>query len=133
VKILVIDDDPLAVETLAGMLEPEGFDVRKAYGGREGLEIAQEQRPHLIVVDLLMPDVSGFEVVQGLRENPLTADIPMFIVTVKDLTSEDKQRLNTLASAVMRKGAFARDEFLQEVWRLIRFKAAQERRVDHGR
>ena len=57
----------------------------------------------------------------------------MFIVTVNDLTSEDKQRLNSLASAVMRKGAFARDAFLQEVWKLIRFKAAQERRVDHGR
>jgi CheY-like chemotaxis protein len=115
------------------MLEPEGFDVRKAYGGREGLEIAQDRRPQLIVVDLLVPDISGFEVVQRLRENPLTADIQMFIVTVKDLTSEDKQRLNSLASAVMRKRAFARDEFLQEVWKWIRFKAAQERRVDYGR
>jgi signal transduction histidine kinase/CheY-like chemotaxis protein len=133
VQILIIDDDPLAVETLAGMLESEGFSVSKAYGGRQGLELAMARPPDLIVVDLLMPDVSGFEVVQRLKEHPQTKETPVFIVTVKDLTSQDKQRLNNLASAVMRKGAFARDEFLQEVAKLIRLKAAQEGRLPHGR
>jgi signal transduction histidine kinase/CheY-like chemotaxis protein len=131
-KILIIDDDPLAVETLAGMLEPEGFNVKKAYGGQQGLAIALEERPDLMVVDLLMPDMSGFEVVQRLKEQPQTKEIPVFIVTVKDLTSDDKQRLNNMAAAVMRKGAFAREAFLQEVRKLIGLKAARDRRVQHG-
>jgi CheY-like chemotaxis protein/two-component sensor histidine kinase len=131
-KILIIDDDPLAVETLAGMLEPEGFNVKKAYGGQQGLAIALEERPDLLVVDLLMPDMSGFEVVQRLKEQPQTKEIPVFIVTVKDLTSDDKQRLNNMAAAVMRKGAFAREAFLQEVRKLIGLKAARDRRVQHG-
>jgi CheY-like chemotaxis protein len=129
---LIIDDDPLAVETLAGILEPEGFNVKKAYGGQQGLAIALEERPDLMVVDLLMPDMSGFEVVQRLKEQPQTKEIPVFIVTVKDLTSDDKQRLNNMAAAVMRKGAFAREAFLQEVRKLIGLKAARDRRVQHG-
>jgi CheY-like chemotaxis protein len=133
INILLIDDDPLAVETLAGMLEPEGFNISRAYSGRQGLDMAFEQLPDLIVVDLLMPDVSGFEVVRRLKEHPRLQDTPLFVVTVKDLTRDDEQRLNSLASAVMQKGAFIRDEFVQEVRKLIRQKAAQERRAQHGR
>jgi len=132
VRILIIDDDPLAVETLASVLEPEGFEISKAYGGREGLEMALQQTPDLVVVDLLMPGVSGFEVVQGLKQQPQTREVPVFVVTVKDLTSEDKQKLNSLAAAIMPKGAFAKDEFLHEIGKLIRLRAAQERRPQDG-
>jgi DNA-binding response OmpR family regulator len=130
---LIIDDDPLAVETLARMLEPEGFTISKAYGGQQGLDLAFEQLPDVIVVDLLMPDVSGFEFVQRLKEHEQTSTTPVFVVTVKDLTTEDVERLNAVASAVMQKGAFVRDEFVQQVKSLIRPKPGQERKVEHGR
>jgi len=132
VKVLIVDDDPLAVEMLAGMLKPAGFGILKAFDGRQGIELAMEHRPDLIVLDLLMPDVSGFEVVQRLKADPRTKEIPVFVVTVKDLTPEDKQRLNSLVAAVMPKGAFAKEEFLEEVGRLMRLKAARERRVQDG-
>jgi signal transduction histidine kinase/DNA-binding response OmpR family regulator len=134
VRILIIDDDPLAVETLASVLEPEGFEISKAYGGRQGLDMAFQQTPDLVVVDLLMPEVSGFEVVQSLKEEAQTREVPVFVITVKDLTSEDKQKLNSLAAAIMPKGAFAKDEFLHEIGKLMRLRAAQERRPqDDGR
>ncbi|MBI3332882.1 MAG: response regulator, partial [Candidatus Omnitrophica bacterium] len=132
VKILIIDDDPLAVDALASMLAPAGFEVFKAYGGLQGLEVAVQRAPDLIVLDLLMPEVSGFEVVQRLKANPQTREIPVFIVTVKDLTLEDKLQLNTLVAAIIQKGAFSRDEFLQEIGRLMRLKAGQERRTQDG-
>ena len=133
VRILIIDDDPLAVETLAGMLEAEGFHISKAYGGQQGLELAFEQLPDVIVVDLLMPDISGFEVVQRLKEHPQTNATPVFVVTVKELTSDDVEQLNAFASAVMQKGAFVRDEFVREVRKLLRPKPTQEGKIQHGR
>ncbi|MBI4589424.1 MAG: response regulator, partial [Candidatus Rokubacteria bacterium] len=128
VKILIIDDDPLAVEMLAGMLEPQGFGILKAYGGQDGLEVATEHLPDLIVLDLLMPGVSGFEVAQRLKERPQTKEIPIFVVTAKDLTIEDKRKLNSLVAAVMPKGAFPKEEFVEEIHKLMRLKTARERR-----
>jgi signal transduction histidine kinase/CheY-like chemotaxis protein len=133
VRVLIIDDDPLAVDALAGLLASEGFHTTAAYGGREGLELAFAQPPDVIVVDLLMPDLSGFEVVQRLREHPQTKATPVFVVTVKDLTRDDAERLNTLASAVMQKGAFAKDEFIREVHKLIRPQTSDEGGGQHGR
>lgn len=68
--ILLIDDDRFAVDALTAMLEPEGFRVSKAYGGQQGLEMAMAQAPDLMVVDLLMPEVSGFDVLQRVKEHP---------------------------------------------------------------
>ena len=67
-KILVIDDDPKAVELLAAVLEPEGFRVLRAYGGEAGIEVARAEQPDLIILDLLMPEVNGFEVLDRLAE-----------------------------------------------------------------
>jgi len=132
VKILVIDDDPLAVEMITSMLEPSGFGILRAYGGRQGLELAVQQQPDLIVLDLLMPEISGIEVVQGLKSNPQTKDIPIFAMTVKDLTAEDKRKLNSRVAAVMRKGAFAKEDFLEQIGKLMSFKGAREGRVQDG-
>ncbi len=133
VKILIIDDDPVAVETLASILEPVGFRVCKAYGGQQGLELAVAQQPDLIVLDLLMPEISGFEVVQRLQALPQTQAIPVFVVTARDSLSEDKQALNSLVAAVMLKETFAKEAFLEEIGALLRRMAAQERRVQDGR
>ena len=80
VKILVIDDDPKAVELLAAVLEPEGFRILRAYGGEAGLEIARAEQPDLIILDLLMPEMNGFEVLDRLAQSvsdPAVARYPV--------------------------------------------------------
>ncbi len=113
--ILVIDDDPMAVELVAAILSGEGFRVRKAYGGTEGITVACQEKPALIVLDLLMPEGDGFTVVEQLRADPVTASIPILILTSKSLTPEEKERLNGKISYLARKGEFSRTVFVDLV------------------
>jgi DNA-binding response OmpR family regulator len=124
---------PEGVAFLQAELEPAGFEIFKAYGGQAGLELAVEQQPDLILLDLLMPEISGFEVVQRLKEHPQTKETPIFVVTLKDLTTEDKQKLNSLGAAVMPKGAFSRERLLAEIGQFVRLKAGRERSPQDGR
>jgi CheY-like chemotaxis protein len=89
------------------MLVPAGFKVLRAGGGSEGIATAVERQPELVLLDLMMPDVSGFDVVDALRSNPATLHTPILVITAKDITSEDKQRLNGRITALLQKGAFA--------------------------
>jgi CheY-like chemotaxis protein len=93
VNILVIDDDPKAVELVATALEPEGFHVLRAYNGETGVAMAETERPDLIILDLLMPGMNGFEVLDRLAQSPVTRRLPIIVFTAKQLTAEDKQRL----------------------------------------
>ena len=79
-----------------------------------------------------MPEISGFEVVQCLKAHPQTQEIPVFVVTAKDALSEETQELNSLVAAVMRKEAFAKEAFLEEIGTRMRRMAAQERRAQDG-
>src|SRR2546426_2615820 len=91
VTILAIDDDPMAVELVEAILAGEGFRILKACGGEEGLTVACREMPALIILDLLMPDVDGFTVVEQLRANAATPAIPIVILTSKSLTQHDKE------------------------------------------
>jgi DNA-binding response OmpR family regulator/nitrogen-specific signal transduction histidine kinase len=92
-KVLAIDDDPNAVELVAAALEPEGFKVLKTYSGEEGIKTATAERPDIIVLDLLMPGMNGFEVLERLKASPATSKLPVVLFTVKHLTADEKQRL----------------------------------------
>ena len=94
VTILAIDDDPMALELVDAILSPEGFQILKAYGGEEGSRHRTLETPALIILDLLMPEVDSFMVVERLRADPRTATIPIVILTSKHLTPEEKARLN---------------------------------------
>lgn len=118
VTVLIADDDPMALDVLASTLEPEGYSVVKAQGGKKAVELAMEQKPNLLILDLIMPDFSGFDVVQELRQHPETKDIPILIFTGKDITSEDKARLNDHIQAITSKASFSREGFIQEIKRL---------------
>ncbi len=107
VNVLLVDDEPASVELLAGMLTPFGFRILRAHGGASAITMAAEHLPDLILLDLMMPEVSGFDVVDALRANPATRHIPVLIVTAKELTSEDKQRLSGHVTAILQKGSFA--------------------------
>ena len=117
--ILIIDDDPMVLELMQAVLEPEGFIVLQAGSGREGMALAQEQRPHLIVLDLLMPDVDGFQVLDELKSDPLTASIPIMVLTCKTLTSSERAVLTGRISDLVQKGGFSRADFLVHIRSLL--------------
>jgi PAS domain S-box-containing protein len=118
-KILVVDDDPKAVELIAVRMLSMASTVLRAYGGREAIDAARRELPDLIVLDLMMPEVSGFDVVSALQENPDTVGIPILVVTAKTITAEDRQRLNGYVMAIMEKANFDRERFIAEVRRAM--------------
>ncbi len=118
-KILIVDDDPMVLELMQAVLEPEGFTVLKSGSGREGMALAQEQRPHLIVLDLLMPDVDGFQVLNELKRAPLTASIPIVVLTCKTLTSSERAVLTGRISDLVQKGGFNRADFVAQIRSLL--------------
>ncbi len=122
VTVLVVDDEPRTVELLTDMLQAEGFTVLQAYGGQQGVDLAIEKHPDLIILDLMMPEVSGFDVVEQLRAHPEAMEIPIMIYTSKDLTEEDRQRLNSHVQAIALKSASGKEDLLQALERLGKTK-----------
>jgi DNA-binding response OmpR family regulator len=121
-SVLVVDDDPLVLELMEAVLCSEGFEILRAEDGRTGVQIALQRRPGLIVLDLLMPDVDGFQVVDELRRNPDTTNIPIIVLTNKSLSREDKDRLNGRISDIRQKAEFSRAEFVGQVHALLRLQ-----------
>ncbi|MDB4873663.1 MAG: hypothetical protein JWM41_109 [Gemmatimonadetes bacterium] len=118
-KVLVVDDDPKAVELVALRIQDLASTVLRAYGGSDAIEIARRECPDLIVLDLMMPVVSGFDVVQALHENRITASIPIIVVTAKQVTAEDRARLNGYVTTIMEKATFDGKRFSAEVRRAM--------------
>jgi CheY-like chemotaxis protein len=118
-KALVVDDDPKSVDLIAVRIQPLASTVLRAYGGREAIEMARHELPDVIVLDLMMPDVNGFAVVDALRQHPDTARIPILVVTAKQLTAEDRHRLNGYVLAIMEKADFEPERFTAEIRRAM--------------
>jgi signal transduction histidine kinase/DNA-binding response OmpR family regulator/HAMP domain-containing protein len=116
-KVLAIDDDPLAITLVEAVLGPQGFTVLKATSGEEGITLARQEHPALVILDLMMPDVDGFTVVERLRADPATAAIPIVILTAKAMTDDDKRRLNGQISYLAEKGQFSPAAFVELVRR----------------
>ncbi len=119
VKVLAIDDDPIALELIGGILEPEGYRILRATGGEKGVALAKAELPGLIILDLLMPEVDGFTVLDQVREDPAIRETPVLVLTNKDLSPEEKERLNGRISYLAHKGEFNREKFLAMVHHLI--------------
>lgn len=117
--VLVVDDDPKAVELVAVRILGLASRVLRAYGGREAIDSARRELPDLIVLDLLMPDVTGFDVVEALNKHPDTARIPVLVLTAKRIAEEDRARVGGSVTAIMEKGAFDSDRFTAEVQRAM--------------
>ena len=103
-SVLVVEDDAPTAELVRRTLEGEGWSVRVARNGREGLSRYDEAAPSLILLDLMMPEMNGFDFLEALRAAPRHSTAPVIIVTAKDLTPEDHRRLNGHVSAVLQKG-----------------------------
>jgi signal transduction histidine kinase len=116
---LVVDDDPVAVEFVAETLKSQDARVLQAYAGGEAIRLASQYRPDLIILDLVMPEVDGFQVIDRLRESPITCDIPVLVYTAKDLTTEDRERLNNRHLRSITKKQ-SKTDLLSELARLLR-------------
>lgn len=113
-KVLIVDDDANAVELIASMLEPVGFEVLRAYSGQEGLDKVMSEKPDVLVLDLMMSVVDGFDFVAKLKNHPETTDMPIIICTAKDY-DEDLGHLATEASHVLHKGMINKDELIDAI------------------
>jgi len=122
-KVLVVDDDPKAVELFAVRMPELAGTMLRAFGGRDAIDIARRELPDLIVLDLMMPDVTGFDVVEALRQRPETAGIPILVVTAKEMTVAERTRLNGYVTAVIEKTNFDGGQLAAEVRRAMSGRA----------
>ena len=117
--VLVVDDDAHAVEILRRQLTNGGYEVLSAYGGQDAVLMARNFHPELILLDLMMPDFSGFDVVEALQSDRSTNAIPVIVLTAKVITTEDRHRLNGSILQILEKAGFQSDRFLGEVHRAL--------------
>ena len=117
--VLVVEDDETTRSVIRQTLERAGWSVAQAEHGRKGLDRVAERRPDVIVLDLMMPVMNGFDFLDALRENAEWRGIPVLVLTAMDLTDEDRRRLNGEVERILQKGASARDQLLDEVGRLL--------------
>ena len=118
-KVLVVDDDPKAVELIAVRVMGMAGTVLRAYGGQEAIDIARKELPDVMVIDLMMPVVNGYDVVEALKERPETTRIPILVVTAKRITDEDRVKLSGYVTTIMEKSDFDADRFMVEVRRAM--------------
>ena len=112
VRVLVVDDEPANRTLLTEALEPAGFTVMTASGGRDAIKIAKRSKPDLVLLDLLMPDVNGFDVVEALRADDKTRDTPIMVLTAANLTEVDKRQLNGRVSQILSRGSVATSDIV---------------------
>ncbi|MBC3910241.1 response regulator [Undibacterium umbellatum] len=116
---LVVDDDPKAVKLVTTQLDSFGYRTLGALGGQEGINMARQYTPDLIVLDLMMPEINGFDVVEALKSDTVTASIPIIVLTAKQVTAEDRVRLSGDVKKVMEKSDFNHGRFIGEVRRAM--------------
>jgi CheY-like chemotaxis protein len=131
-SILVVDDDPALRDILSSLLAEDGWRVTTAGDGAAALAAIERERPAALVLDLMIPRLDGFEVLRALRMQPVTRDLPVVVVTAKDLTEEDRERLARSAERVILKQAVPLGELRQEIRRLLVARRALTEPVGEG-
>jgi CheY-like chemotaxis protein len=119
-RILVVEDDEPTRTLLARTLERAGWKIDEAENGRVGLEKLHAAEPSAILLDLMMPEMDGFEFLEALRAESAWSGIPVVVITAKILTDDDRARLNGGVTAIVQKGGRSHEELLDEVARLVK-------------
>jgi signal transduction histidine kinase/CheY-like chemotaxis protein len=117
-NILVVDDDKLVLNYCKELLDNE-FEVECALNGREALEKINVKKPDVLILDLLMPEVDGFDVVKYIKKDKKLDDIPIVIMTNKDITKEDLRLLNNRIESIIEKSKLAKEAFVDEIKRIL--------------
>ncbi len=118
-RVLVVDDEAANRSMLTRALEPAGFTVVPASGGREAIELAKTVKPDLVLLDLMMPEVTGFDVVEALRADAATRDTPIMVLTATNLTEADKRLLNGRVSQILSHGSVATTDIVGLLKRVV--------------
>jgi threonine synthase len=120
-SVAIVDDNPDARRLIRRILQAQGnYKLFEATDGREAIELAKRELPDLLILDLMMPEIDGFAVLDALKADPKTAPIPVIVVTAKELTIEEKERLQGQIISLMQKGEFMNDELINEVRTLLK-------------
>jgi CheY-like chemotaxis protein len=125
--VLVVDDDAGLRQLLRRMLEPEGYAVVEAENGRVALERLREMSPSVVLLDLMMPEMDGFEFVAEFRRHEAWRAIPIVVITARDLSRDDHERLNGYVQRILQKGVYGREQLLGEVRELVAASVARRR------
>ncbi len=118
-RVLVVEDDEITRAMMRGILGDDGWQVYEAENGRVALDIIDEAAPNLILLDLMMPEMDGFEFLEALRSRPDRLMAPVVVITAADLSEEDHRRLNGGVEYVLQKSGLNRDQLLSEVRELV--------------
>jgi len=118
-RVLVVEDDTPTRDMLRRSMEKEGWKVMEAENGKAGLECLTHGIPSLILLDLMMPEMDGFTFMQELRARPDGHHVPVIVITAKDLTADDRRRLNGEVARILKKGATSMDALLAEIRSLV--------------
>jgi threonine synthase len=114
-RIVVIEDNVDAARLIKRLLVARSFDVQTANNGAQGLDLVRQIRPDLVVTDLMMPDVDGFQVIDTLKADPELQHIPIVVITAKDLTARERDQLNTQVDLLLKKGSTIDDEVIENL------------------
>src|ERR1041384_936763 len=118
-RVLIVDDDPDALDLAVAMLGDSGYEIVTATNGREALDAIDANKPDAIILDLMLPEMDGFEVVHRMSLNPEWRAIPVILLTARDLSHEERRALDIGTARIIQKGNFSRDELLAEVGRAV--------------
>ena len=118
-RVLIVEDDDDALALVEAILEDSGYEVETARDGRAALEIISQNRPDAIILDLMLPEMDGFEVVHRMHINAEWRDTPIILLTARDLSHEERRALDTGTTRIIQKGNFTRDELLAELHQAI--------------
>lgn len=118
-QVLIAEDDPATRDMLKRTIEREGWKVVEAENGRQALQSIARQRPNLIVLDMMMPEMNGFQFLSELRSHSIWQDIPVIVVTAKELTTEERRLLQRYAERVLEKGRYDSGNLLRQIRDLV--------------
>jgi len=114
-RVLVVDNDPETVRLIGNVLKEAEYQVTTAYNSKDAIKSIQDFRPNLVVLNLTMPEVSGFDVIEHLKTEKDVKDIPLIVLTHKDLTEKEIDDLNDRMEAILNKGVLTEEDLLKEL------------------
>lgn len=117
--VMIVDDNEFEREHMSKIIEAENINTILAKGGTECIELLKNKIPDILVLDLMMPDMNGFKVLEKIRKNAKTKDLPVIVVTAKDLTKEDKENLSGKISSIITKSDATQQDLFKEIQRIL--------------
>jgi threonine synthase len=115
-RVVVIEDNPSAARLISKLIQAHGnYEVQIANGGAEGVLLVERSMPDLVITDLMMPDIDGFKVIDALKQDDRTRNIPIIVLTAKELTTRERERLNGQIEGLLQKGSFMDEDLLDKI------------------